>query len=105
VRARVKRSSALSSGVLRLNAFSPTMGQIGIGLALTPSQLTTTYQEFIADLFGPQASLPSDLQLRVYGDGVLGPSGESFLIDNIEVFPTNAAQNPSLVRASGTEDP
>jgi hypothetical protein len=105
VRARVKRSSALSSGVLRLNAFGPTMGQIGIGLALTPSQLTTTYQEFIADLFGPQASLPSDLQLRVYGDGVLGPSGESFLIDNIEVFPTNAAQNPSLVRASGTEDP
>ena len=33
------------------------------------------------------------------------PSGESFLVDNIEVFPTNAAQNPSLVRASGTEEP
>ena len=33
------------------------------------------------------------------------PSGESFLVDNIEIFPTNAAQNASLVRASATEEP
>jgi hypothetical protein len=105
VRARVKRSSGLSAGTLRVNAFSPTMGQLGTGLAITPSQLATSYQEFTADLFAPQASLPPDLRLRVYGDGTPGPSGESFLIDNIEVFPTNAAQNPSLVRGSGTENP
>ena len=49
--------------------------------------------------------MPSDLTLRVYADGVPAPSGESFLVDNIEVFLTNAAQNPSLVRASGTEEP
>ena len=53
----------------------------------------------------PQASLPSDLTLRVYADGVPAPTGESFLVDNIEVFLTNAAQNASLVRASGTEEP
>ncbi len=105
LRARVKRSAGLSAGTLRVNAFSPTMGQLGTGLAITPSQATTGYQEFTVDLFGPQASLPSDLRLRVYADGTPGPSGESFLIDNIEVFPTNAAQNPSLVRGSGTEDP
>ena len=52
------------------------------------------------DLFAPQTSLPSDLTLRVYADGVPAPSGESFLVDNIEVFLTNAAQNSSLVRAS-----
>jgi hypothetical protein len=105
LRARVKRSSGLSAGTLRVNAFSPTMGQLGTGLAIAPSQATTSYQEFTVDLFGPQASLPSDLRLRVYADGTPGPSGQSFLIDNIEVFPTNAAQNPSLVRGSGTEDP
>ena len=49
--------------------------------------------------------MPSDLTLRVYADGVPAPSGESFLIDNIEVFPTNAAQNSSLIRGSGTENP
>ena len=105
VRARVQRSSGLSAGTLRVNAFSPTMGQLGPGLAIAPSQATTSYQEFTADLFGPQAALPSDLTLRVYADGTPAPSGQSFLIDNIEVFPTNAAQNPSLVRGSGTEDP
>jgi hypothetical protein len=81
------------------------MGALGVGLAVTAAQATTSYQEFIADLFPPQASLPSDLVLRVYADGTPGPSGASFVVDNIEVFPTAAAQNPSLVRASGTETP
>jgi hypothetical protein len=49
--------------------------------------------------------LPSDLTLRVYADGVTAPSGESFYVDCIEVFPTYAAQNASLVRAPSTEEP
>ncbi len=105
VRARVQRSANLTAGTLRINAFSPTMGQLGTGLAVTAAQATTSYQEFTADLFTPQTSLPSDLTLRVYADGTPAPSGESFLVDNIEVFLTNAAQNPSLVRASGDETP
>lgn len=105
VRARVKRSSGLTAGTLRINAFSPTAGQLGPGLAVAASQATTSYQEFTADLFAPQTSLPIDLTLRVYADGLPAPSGESFLVDNIEVFLTNAAQNPSLVRASGSELP
>jgi len=105
VRARVKRSAGLTAGTFRINAFSPTAGQLGAGLAVTYAQATTSYQEFIADLFTPQSSLPSDLELRVYADGTPAPSGESFLVDNIEIFPTNAAQNPTLVRASGTEEP
>ena len=93
VRARVARSSGLTSGTLRINAFSPTHGQIGAGLGVTAAQATASYQEFTADLFGPQTSLPSDLTLRVYGDNTPGPAGESFLVDCIEVFPTNAGQN------------
>jgi hypothetical protein len=105
VRARVARSANLTAGTLRINAFSPTMGQIGTGLAVTFAQATTAYQEFVADLFPPQTALPSDLTLRVYADGTPAPSGASFYVDCIEVFPTNAAENASLVRASETESP
>jgi hypothetical protein len=105
VRARVKRSAGLSAGTLRINAYSPTAGQFGVGLAVTFTQASTTYQEFTADLLAPQTSLPSDLTVRVYADGVPAPSGESFLVDTIEIFLTNAAQNASRVRASGTEAP
>jgi len=105
VRARVARTSGLTAGTLRINAYSPTAGQLGTGLAVTVSQAGTGYQEFTADLFTPQTSLPSDLTLRVYADGVPAPSGQAFLVDNIEVFVTTAAQDPSLVRASGTELP
>ena len=105
VRARIKRSANLSAGTLQINLFSPTMSQVGLGLTVTAAQTTTTYQEFIAELCPPQASLPPDLTLRVFAGGTPAPSGESFLVDNIEVFPTDMAQNPSLVRCSGTEEP
>jgi hypothetical protein len=105
VRARVKRTNNLSAGTLRINAYSPTLGQIGIGLAVNTVQATTGYQEFTATFLTPQTSLPADLVLRLYVDGVPGPAGEAFLVDNIEVFLTNATQNPSLVRASSTEKP
>ncbi|MGA9883590.1 MAG: hypothetical protein WBQ34_07720 [Candidatus Acidiferrales bacterium] len=105
VRARIKRSANLSAGTLRIVAYSPTAGQVGAGMGIAFTQATTVYQEFIADLFPAQASLPADLLLRVYADGFPAPSGESFVIDCIEIFPTNASQNPSLVRASGTDEP
>ena len=105
VRVRIARSSGLTTGTLRVNAFSPTAGQIATGLAVTAAQVTTAYTEFTVDLFAPQTTLPPDLTLRVYADGVPGPSGESFYVDCIEVFPTNAAQNASLVRASSSAAP
>jgi hypothetical protein len=105
VRARVKRTSNLAQGTFRINAYSPTAGQLATGLALNVTQTNTLYQEFIADLFPPQTSLPNDLTLRVYVDGTPSPSGESYLVDCIEVFETNASQNASLVRCSGTEEP
>ena len=105
VRVRIARSGGLTAGTLRVNAFSPTAGQIATGIAVAATQLTTAYAEFTADLFAPQPALPADLTLRVYADGIPAPSGESFYVDCIEVFPTNAAQNASLVRASSTEEP
>ncbi|HTV60381.1 MAG TPA: hypothetical protein VMJ93_16025 [Verrucomicrobiae bacterium] len=105
VRARVLRTANLSSGTFRITAYSPTLGQFGSGLGVTAAQAGPAYQEFTAQLFPPQASLPSDLLLRVYADGTPAPSGEGFVVDEIEIFPTNAVQNSSLVRASSTEEP
>jgi hypothetical protein len=105
VRAYIACTSNLTAGTLRINAYSPTLGQIGTGLAVTHLQATASYQEFTADLFPPQTSIPSDLVLRVYADGTPAPSGGYFLVDNIEVFETNSEQDASLVRASSTEQP
>ena len=51
MRARVKRSAGLTAGTLRINAYSPTHGQLGTGLAVTAAQATTAYQEFTARSF------------------------------------------------------
>ncbi|MFZ3217708.1 MAG: hypothetical protein WA192_16740 [Candidatus Acidiferrales bacterium] len=105
VRVRVARSAGLTQGTLRVNAYSPSAGQIATGIAVAAVQASTAYAEFTADLFTPQTALPADLTLRVYADGVPGPSGESLYVDCIEIFPTNAAQNASLVRASSSDSP
>jgi len=104
-RVRLMRTSGLTGGTFRIAAYSPTVGQLGSGLAVTAVQAGTIYQEFTAELFPPQTSLPSDLLLRVYADGTPTPSGEGFIVDEIEIFPTNAPQNSLLVRASGTSEP
>ena len=91
VRVRIARSAGLVAGTSRVNAFSPTAGQIATGIPVTATQVTTAYAEFTVDLFTPQTALPADLTSRVYADGVPGPSGESFYVGCIEVFPTNAA--------------
>jgi hypothetical protein len=100
IRARVQRSTNLAQGTLRVNCFSPSAGAIGVGLAITALTATTSYVEYTAQLIPPQSAIPSDMVLRVYADGVPGPSGESFLVDQLEIFPTLTPQNASIVRAS-----
>jgi hypothetical protein len=105
VRARVAQTGNLTQGTLRINAYSASAGQVGTGLSVNALQATSTYQEFTAALFGPQASIPADLVLRLYGDTTVSPSGAAFIVDNIEVFPTNGPLNGSIVRVSGTDEP
>ena len=106
VRARVKRSGNLTQGTFRINCFSVSKGFFGAGMAVAALSASTSYQEFSAALMPSQsAPLPGDLILQVYADGTPAPNGESFLVDNIEIFETNAAQNPSVIRASRNSDP
>ncbi len=105
VRVRLAQSGNLTQGTLRINAQSVSEGPVGTGLAVAAIDLTTEYQEFTAQLFGPQTSLPIDLMLHVYADDTPSPSGEAFLVDNIEIFPTNTPLEGGLLRASKAFDP
>jgi len=106
VRARVKRTANLTQGTFRVNCFSVSRGFFGTGMAVGALSASATYQEFTAQLMPSQAGpLPGDLMLQVYADGTPAPNGESFLVDNIEIFETNVAQNPSVIRASRNSDP
>src|SRR5579859_4054194 len=104
VRARCARNSTLSQGTLHVHLFSASGGINTTGLQLTAAQLTTSYTEFTAELTAPLATIPSDLVLRVYADGMPNQNGQ-FYIDCIEIFPTQQPANTSLVRASRVEDP
>jgi len=105
VRARVKRSAALAAGTLHIHLYSASAGISTAGLSVSAATAGTTWAEYTAELTPPLASIPSDLVLRVYADGTPGPSGESFLVDNIEVFESADPVNGSVVRASRVESP
>ena len=104
IRARCARNATLAQGTLHVHLYSATGGINTAGIQLTAAQLTTGYVEYTAQLTAPLSSIPGDLVLRVYADGTPTLNGQ-FYIDSIEVFPTAAPANPSLVRASRVEDP
>jgi hypothetical protein len=104
VRARVKRSAGLATGTLHVQLYSASASISTVGLTVSAATATTTWAEYIAELTPPLTAIPSDLVLRVYADGTPGPSGEFFLVDNIEIFPTTEPVNGSSVRASRAEN-
>ena len=104
IRARCARNSTLNAGTLHIHLFSAGAGINTTAIQLTSAQLTTNYIEYTAQFTAPLASIPSDLQLRVYADGTPNLNGQ-FYIDAIEIFPTNQPVNSSLVRASRVTDP
>ncbi|MGH9726495.1 MAG: hypothetical protein ACRD41_15645, partial [Candidatus Acidiferrales bacterium] len=67
-RVRVMSTGGLTAGTLHVTCYSPSLGQFGTGISVTALQANGSYQEFTAQLFGPQTSMPSDLLLRVYAD-------------------------------------
>jgi hypothetical protein len=106
-RARVRMLGALIQGTLHIHLYSVQQGISTAGISVPAAQISSSaYTEFIAPITpaGGFLTIPSDLLLRVYADGT-PTSGAGFIIDNIEIFPTAAPYNASLVRASRAEDP
>jgi hypothetical protein len=106
-RARVRMLGALTQGTLHIHLYSVQQGISTTGISVPAAQISSSaYTEFIAPITpaGGFLTIPSDLLLRVYADGT-PTSGAGFIIDNIEIFPTTAPYNASLVRASRADDP
>jgi hypothetical protein len=73
-------------GNLVVELYSPSAGSLGL-VSVAYNQLTAAYQEFTGVLIPTQATIPTDLELRVYASNKLS-NGYYFLIENIETFPT-----------------
>ncbi len=106
-RVRVRMTGALTQGTLHVHLYSVIGGISTPGVSVPAAQISSSaWTEFIAPItpsVGFQ-TIPPDLLLRVYADGT--PTlDDGFLVENIEIFPTAAPYNTSLVRASFAEDP
>jgi len=99
VRARVALAGPLLNGVLHINLQSTSGAFTTPGLAVHASQLSASYTEFDGLLTSALVSPPTDLLLQVYADGT-PDNGGVFLVDSIEVYPTNAPFNYSTARCS-----
>jgi len=105
VRLRTMRDpiSPATAGTLHVHLYSASQS-IDTGVDVNVSGLTTSFQEIIGVLTtGIFPSVPADLLLRVYADGLTFSGG--VVVDNIEIYPTAQPYNASLVRASLADDP
>jgi hypothetical protein len=105
VRVRAMRDpiSPATAGTLHVHLYSASQS-IDTGIDVSVSGLTTSFQESIGVLTaGISPSVPADLLLRVYADGLTLSGG--IVVDNIEIYPTAQPYNASLVRASLADDP
>jgi hypothetical protein len=101
-------------GTLRINLASASGGFTTPGLAVAMSHIATassvtaiTFQEVSAELIPASqitGQVPSDLTLQLYMDGTASANGY-VIIDEIEIYPTSAPTNPSVLRVSNAFDP
>ncbi len=104
IKARIKRSAGMVAGVLNIDLFS-TLGVIDTpGLTVSAGAATTSYVEFEAELTPALDPVPDDLQMRIFADGT-PTSGEFFLVDELEIWPSDRDLNPSTVRVSDPDNP
>jgi hypothetical protein len=104
VRARLRLSGTPTQGGVAINLFSNSGGISTPGFFVNFSGATSSYREFSAVLGGPFSSIPTDLVLQIFGNGTI-TNGAGFIVDNLEVFPTNQPYNDSTLRLSRVFDP
>ena len=104
IKARIKRSAGMVAGQVTIDVHS-ALGSIDTpGLVVTAGVATTEYVEFEAELMPALASIPDDLEIRVLADGT-PTSGEFFLVDELEMWPSDRELNPSTARVSDPDNP
>jgi hypothetical protein len=104
IKCRAKRSAGLVAGFLNIDIIASSVGLDTIGLQLSAGAVTEEYQEFEAELMPSQTVIADDLQLRVFADNT-PTSGEFFLVDELEIWPSDRELNPSTARVSDPDRP
>lgn len=105
VKARMKRSAGMVAGNVRIDLVSSSGGIDTVGLGVAAGSLSdTSYTEFEAELTPSLGTIPTDLQLRVFAEGT-PTTAEFFLIDEIEIWPSDRELNPSTARVSDPDNP
>ena len=105
VKARLKRSAGMVAGSMHVDLQSTSGGIDTVGLSVAAGSISdTSYTEFEFELTASLTTIPTDLRLRVFADGT-PTSTEFFLIDEIEIWPSDRELNPSTVRVSDPDDP
>lgn len=99
VRARIAKTAGLVAGTVHINLLG-----ISGGIAVTAAQAGTTYAEFSAVLTPAIATPGNALVFQVYADGT-PTNAKSFIVDSIEIYPTNAPFNYSTARFSHAFNP
>lgn len=103
IRARLAKNAVLGSGTVHIHIFSASLF-VDTGIDVPAAGLALFYQEFIVNCAPWGAVAMNDFVIRVYADGT-PTNGGTFLIDNIEIFPTNQPNLTSVVRACRVNDP
>jgi hypothetical protein len=104
VRARVASAGVLTQGTFHINLQSTTGAFTTSGLSVQAAQTTAKYQVFSAILTSALGVIPADLLLQVYADGTPNNNGV-FLVDSIQIFPTNTPYLTSTMRGSYAGQP
>lgn len=99
-RAWVKRSSGLLAGRIRFYVDGIT----AVGLSVTATQASTTYQLFDAEFIAPADAITSAQLVYLLCDQTV-TNNEYFLIDEIMVYPADQPYDQSDVLVSQVEDP
>ena len=88
------------AGRLNVNMNSVSGAFTTVGLQVTVGQAPTTrFQEFIVSILPAQAVVPADLLLQVYVDQT-PTNNAGWIVDSIEIFPTDTPFNDSQLRVS-----
>lgn len=87
VRARLSRNNVSPNGNFAFQLYSPSMGSLGTFEVACSDVQDSEFLEFSGPICNPLASVPSDIQLLVYGIGTWN-AGQTGSFDCIELFPT-----------------
>ena len=103
VSVRVKKTAGLAAGRLNIDVFGTSPSVDSTGLQLLHSAVTEDWVEYEAELTPAIADIPTDLVLRVFADQT-PTNAQSFIVDRIQIYPTNKKYDASVVRVSDNFD-